>query len=911
MIDGRRIWLASGQIDYFRVPRAQWAQRIRDAAEAGLNTVTVRCPWALHEPRKGDFHFDEDLDIPHFLDLIAKEGMMCILRPGPYVGSDLDLGGMPSWLRGVEGMQLRQSNPAFLDATSKYLRKLLDTVGPYNGSKGGPIVLVQVEHEWYCGNPDASDTYLLEIARFIRERDFDLPMVNTNNLWQHREETIDSWSGYEQMLMHLRQLRTIHRNTPLIVGDFKVGTADTWGEAHHNALDPKSVLFHMGQVVAAGAQYTITPFAGGTNFGFTSSRVAGTLDKFLTTSMDQGAMITETGERTETYYLARRLNMFTSNFSKVFSALDVEPASAVLAVEPIPLEDVGQSSSKAGPSVVHLRGSQGDVVFLFGNEKKIGKEVNLLLPDGTSVPVAFGGQSLVWCLLETHIGGRAVLNWTNLNAFATNNRSILVLYGSPGQTGYVCINRSRIELTVPKGATPLVEVHEDVTLVVCSSNNIDFTYLRDHVVHVGIAGFDDEQNPVVAPGLKRRYEIREGGEVKSINSEAPKRTKPSVSLDDWKVAPIDAYIDGTAPRYAVIDGPSTQEECNAGSGYGFMRFSFEKGSGKKHKLLAPGAGDRIHFYSKGSMQSIIGTGFGAEDSVFELKIPSGKTEIVALIDNLGRYGGGNDMDEGKGIVNHIHEVAPLKLNKPEVVQGQPLRPFAIRSFLEGMHANIATSGVDCVYNIMYRKKSPLIMEILGAETPAIITVNDTPVAFYAGATGRPSMYLILDEEPFRRGKNEIRIATIGQAAPDSDVIKSLKFYESKSIVTESAEWAFAKWEQPKAVAFKTKTAAQLKALADRPLWMRSFFTVKGDTSNFTIWLETNGLSKGQAFINGHNLGRFFVSTHENKSVGPQKRLRIPASWLKAGDDQRNEVAIFDEHGRSPEKVKIVIADSAV
>ncbi len=392
IIDGRRIWVVSGQIDYFRIPRAQWKQRIRDAAEAGLNTITVRCPWGLHEPRKGDLHFEGELDVVHFLSLIGEAGLKAVLRPGPFIGSDLDLGGLPSWLLALPDIKLRQSNPAFLDATSRYFRKLLDRLSPFNASKGGPVILVQPEHQWYCGNAEAADTYLLEITRFIRERDFDLPMINTNNLWQHREESMDTWSGREQMLMHLRQLRYIQRTTPLMVGDFTVGEPDLWEREHVEAQEPTDVMFHLAQVVAAGAQFTMTPFVGGTNFAFSGSRVAGEQAGYLTTSQDQGAPITEAGERTDTYFLTRRLCMFSSQFGKVFSSLNVEPASAVLAVEPIPGEPAARGAMKSGPSVVHLKGAQGEVVFVFGDEFS-----------GLFFNISFGGQFLSLGILTTPV----------------------------------------------------------------------------------------------------------------------------------------------------------------------------------------------------------------------------------------------------------------------------------------------------------------------------------------------------------------------------------------------------------------------------------------------------------------------------------------------------------------------------
>ena len=97
-IDGRRIWLVSGAIHYMRTPRALWRQRIAAARQAGLNCVETDVFWNAHEPAPKRFDFAGDLDLRHFVQTIAEEGMFCILRPGPYVCGEWDCGGLPAWL---------------------------------------------------------------------------------------------------------------------------------------------------------------------------------------------------------------------------------------------------------------------------------------------------------------------------------------------------------------------------------------------------------------------------------------------------------------------------------------------------------------------------------------------------------------------------------------------------------------------------------------------------------------------------------------------------------------------------------------------------------------------------------------------------------------------------------------------
>ena len=62
------------------------------------------------------------------------------------------------------------------------------------------------------------------------------------------------------------------------------------------------------------------------------------------------------------------------------------------------------------------------------------------------------------------------------------------------------------------------------------------------------------------------------------------------------------------------------------------------------------------------------------------------------------------------------------------------------------------------------------------------------------------------------------------------------------------------------------------------------------------------MSKGQLYLNGHDLGRYWVATANGKAVGPQKHWYLPEPWLKDGD---NELTLFDEHGKHPAKCRLL------
>ena len=97
-LDGHPFQILSGEMHYPRVPRAYWRDRFRKARAMGLNTITTYVFWNIHEPRPGVYDFSGQNDVAEYIREAQQEGLYVILRPGPYVCAEWDLGGYPSWL---------------------------------------------------------------------------------------------------------------------------------------------------------------------------------------------------------------------------------------------------------------------------------------------------------------------------------------------------------------------------------------------------------------------------------------------------------------------------------------------------------------------------------------------------------------------------------------------------------------------------------------------------------------------------------------------------------------------------------------------------------------------------------------------------------------------------------------------
>lgn len=190
-INGEEIFLYSGEVHYFRIPRRYWAKHLGALKEAGANAVSTYVPWSWHEFREGTIDLTgkthPERDVVGFVELARRHDLHVTLKPGPYVNAEITDQGMPEWMwqnyPDVRSLD-EQGNPwgrAFVTVVSPTLRrkarKWLRTfarrvVVPHQAHKQGAVLLLQLCNEvgmfeWLGGrgsyaqcNIDAWQAYL-------------------------------------------------------------------------------------------------------------------------------------------------------------------------------------------------------------------------------------------------------------------------------------------------------------------------------------------------------------------------------------------------------------------------------------------------------------------------------------------------------------------------------------------------------------------------------------------------------------------------------------------------------------------------------------------------------------------------------------------------------------------------------
>lgn len=307
--DGKEHRVLSGALHYFRVRPEQWSHRLRMLAAMGLNCVETYVPWNLHERRPGEFTDVEQLG--EFLSRAADEGLDAIVRPGPYICAEWDNGGLPSWLTG----RIRCSEPGYLAAVDAWFDVLIPLVAEHQITRGGNVIMVQVENEYGSYGTDLG--YLRHLQDGLRRRGIDVPLFTSdgpNDLMLTGGTipgvlaTVNFGSEPEQAFKVLREIRP---SDPLFCMEFWCGWFDHWGGEHvtRDAADAADVL---RRILDAGASVNLYMAHGGTSFGTWSGANRGDpmrtgASKPHVSSYDYDAPVDERGAPTAKFWLFRSI----------------------------------------------------------------------------------------------------------------------------------------------------------------------------------------------------------------------------------------------------------------------------------------------------------------------------------------------------------------------------------------------------------------------------------------------------------------------------------------------------------------------------------------------------------------------------------------------------------------------------
>ena len=92
LLNNKPFVVKAAEVHYPRIPRPYWEQRIKMCKALGMNTLCLYVFWNIHEPQQDHFNFSGNNDVAAFCRLAQKHGMYVIVRPGPYVCAEWEMG---------------------------------------------------------------------------------------------------------------------------------------------------------------------------------------------------------------------------------------------------------------------------------------------------------------------------------------------------------------------------------------------------------------------------------------------------------------------------------------------------------------------------------------------------------------------------------------------------------------------------------------------------------------------------------------------------------------------------------------------------------------------------------------------------------------------------------------------------
>jgi beta-galactosidase len=407
IVKGNPVYVFSGDVDYWRIPKELWRDRLMRIKRSGFNTVTFYTYWNLMEPVRGQFHFEDNLDVDAWLSLIEELGLYAIVRAGPYVCAEIDFGGNAPWTVDIPGMVYRCSNALYLQCVDSYYEKVFPLIVKHQIHKGGCVIAAGLENEYFAPSPDA--VYKQHLIDKANSLGLEVPYIwsLTNNGNEFDPGTFPSGTA------------------PWFATELWTGWIGQYGDFADSVRVDRAVW----EILAAGtggmSQYMVH---GGTNFGYTAST-----DQRIT-SYDYGSPIGELGQFRTEYWQIRQAAMIAKTFGSILSSSS--NGSSLIGSLPSGLRAWVHTAPRSGKIAFVTNTSMSTIVF-----KMTWTDKNIIIPSTFNVTLA---PSKFACFLsDVPVTSNVTIDYSAtgiLGMQTLGNDRYLILYGSSAGTGEISLS---------------------------------------------------------------------------------------------------------------------------------------------------------------------------------------------------------------------------------------------------------------------------------------------------------------------------------------------------------------------------------------------------------------------------------------------------------------------------------------
>ncbi len=310
LINNEPIVVKAAEVHYPRIPEPYWEHRIQMCKAMGMNTICIYIFWNLHEQNPDQFDFTGNKNIAKFCRLAQKHGMYVIVRPGPYVCAEWEMGGLPWWLLKKKDIKLRTMDPYYMERVGKFMNKVGEQLADLQITRGGNIVMVQVENEFGAYGTDK--TYVSAIRDMVRTAGFtDVPLFQCDWNSTFKKNGLDdllwtlNFGTGANIDNQFKELKEARPDTPLMCSEFWSGWFDHWGRKHETR-SAKTMVQGIKDMLDRHISFSLYMAHGGTTFGHWGG-ANNPAYSAMCSSYDYDAPISEAGWTTDKFWQLRDL----------------------------------------------------------------------------------------------------------------------------------------------------------------------------------------------------------------------------------------------------------------------------------------------------------------------------------------------------------------------------------------------------------------------------------------------------------------------------------------------------------------------------------------------------------------------------------------------------------------------------
>ena len=249
-------------------------------------------------------------NLAEFFKICQEEEMWLILRPGPYVCAEWELGGIPPYLLRIPDIKLRCMDPRYMAAAERYMAKLSEVIKPFLITKGGPILMLQIENEY--GSYGNEKEYLQRLKDVWASLGINVPTFTGDGPTVKMLEAgtlpgsavgLDSGTSAEDFALAAK----MNPGVPVFSSETYPGWLTHWGEEWAKP-DTAELFKEVKFLLENKKSFNFYVLHGGTNFGFTAGANSGGKGyEPDVTSYDYDAPVNEQGLPTPKYLALRKL----------------------------------------------------------------------------------------------------------------------------------------------------------------------------------------------------------------------------------------------------------------------------------------------------------------------------------------------------------------------------------------------------------------------------------------------------------------------------------------------------------------------------------------------------------------------------------------------------------------------------